>query len=216
MTTQHQEHLGFGTIHDPLIKEKIFQLRYQVYVTEFGFEKKQDHPNGLESDGHDHRALHFGCTTRSGKVVGCLRLVPDLGAGLPMEAAVCVPIPNRETAAEISRLAVAPGFRNGSHGPGGTDVVLGLYRAMYQESKRRGITHLYMITEDWIHGTLTRYGFRFTPIGDPVYYHGWRTPYVGKISKIEAHLAAHHPGTLALLLQGLPKQLHPVPRKKAS
>ena len=35
---------------------------------------------------------------------------------------------------------------------------------------------------------LSRFGFAFEEIGDPVDYHGIRTPYLGEIAKIEEEI----------------------------
>jgi len=78
-------------------------------------------------------------------------------------------------------------------------IVLGLYQIMYHESKRRGITHWYMITEDKLFNTLKKYDILFEKIGDPVEYHGHRTPYLGILSKIEDHLIRNHPDFMRVI-----------------
>jgi N-acyl-L-homoserine lactone synthetase len=65
------------------------------------------------------------------------------------------------------------------------EVVLNLYKAMYQESKKRNITHWYSFMTKGILTLLSRFGFDFEEIGDSVDYHGIRTPYLGEIVKIE-------------------------------
>ena len=68
------------------------------------------------------------------------------------------------------------------------EVLLNLYKAIYHESKKRNITHWYSFMTKGILILLTRFGFVFEEIGDPVDYHGIRTPYLGEIEKIEQEL----------------------------
>lgn len=101
------------------------RLRYEVYCREFGFERDEDCPGGLETDVFDAQALH--CLIRhraSAEVAGCVRLV-HLAGGSPqtrlpvatycaaaLEGADLHPdnLPADEVC-EISRLAVSAGFR---------------------------------------------------------------------------------------------------------
>ena len=66
----------------------------------------------------------------------------------------------------------------------GPDLVLSLYKAIYHESKRRNITHWYAVMTKGLYILLKRFGIDFEPIGQPVDYHGIRTPYLGDIKKI--------------------------------
>lgn len=73
------------------------------------------------------------------------------------------------------------------------EVVINLYKAIYQESKRRKITHWYAVMTKGIVIFLNKFGFIFKEIGDPVDYHGIRTPYLGDIAKIEQEIMQEHP-----------------------
>jgi len=73
------------------------------------------------------------------------------------------------------------------------EVVINLYKAIYQESKRRKITHWYAVMTKGIVILLNKFGFIFKEIGDPVDYHGIRTPYLGDIEKIEQEIMQEHP-----------------------
>lgn len=88
-------------------------------------------------------------------------------------------------------------------------IVLGLYQVMYHESRRRGISHWYMITEKKVFAALSKYGFLFHQIGEPVQYHGERIPYLGIIEEIEKTLIATNPDMLKIMLTGLEKEYHP-------
>ena len=73
------------------------------------------------------------------------------------------------------------------------EVVIGLYKAIYQESKRRGLTHWYAVMTKGIATLLNKLGFDFQAIGDPVDYHGIRTPYLGEIKNTEQEMSSKNP-----------------------
>jgi N-acyl-L-homoserine lactone synthetase len=73
------------------------------------------------------------------------------------------------------------------------EVVINLYKAIYQESKRRKITHWYAVMTKGIVILLNKFGFIFQEIGDPVDYHGIRTPYLGDMEKIDQKIMQEHP-----------------------
>ncbi len=88
-------------------------------------------------------------------------------------------------------------------------IVLGLYRAVYQKCKELDITHMYMITEDKLFHALYKFGFVFSKVGEPVQYHGKRTPYATSWRAIEEHMHQHHSDLLDFLLFKLDKKYHP-------
>ncbi|MCG8566485.1 MAG: PEP-CTERM/exosortase system-associated acyltransferase [Desulfobacterales bacterium] len=232
----------FGLIDDEKIKKDTFRMRYEVYVDEFGFENKEDHPSGLETDDFENDSLHFACLNESNSVVGTLRLVKNSDQGFPIEHATHIDfpgtMPDRDQIGEISRLTVAKDLRrrkeDGIHGvesyltkrEGGIlpddgtipqemqgrknpIIVLGLYQVMYQESKRQDITHWYMITEDKVFHALKKYDFLFNKIGEPVFYHGWRTPYLGVVEEIEKNVFQRNPGMFKAMLSSLEPEYCP-------
>lgn len=110
---------------DAATVERAQRLRYEVYCREFGFEREEDCPGGMERDPYDHQAVH--CLVRyrpTDEVAGCLRLVHlDQAAGLtelPIQrhgAAALLGAPIDPAAlpaserCEISRIAVSAAFR---------------------------------------------------------------------------------------------------------
>jgi len=83
------------------------------------------------------------------------------------------------------------------------EVVINLYKAIYQESKRRKITHWYAVMTKGIVILLNKFGFIFKEIGDPVDYHGIRTPYLGDMEKIDQEIMQEHPELYEELNRGL-------------
>ena len=105
----------FGIVNNDDVLQDTFRMRYEVYVDEFGFEKKEDHPNGLETDDYENEAIHFACLNENDAVVGTIRLVLNSSKGFPIEHAVETSFvgekPERSKIAEISRLTVSPDLR---------------------------------------------------------------------------------------------------------
>ena len=94
----------------------VCQLRYQVYVNEWGFEKAEDHPGGIEQDEYDKHSIHlYACSKHSDDVVGAARLILGSERSLPIESHFSInQLPTgvrREQTAEISRLAISKEFR---------------------------------------------------------------------------------------------------------
>ena len=83
------------------------------------------------------------------------------------------------------------------------ELVTSLYKAVYQESKSRQLTHWYAVMTKGLVVLLNRYGIRFRAIGDPVDYHGIRTPYLGEINKIEQEVSDEKPEAYKELTEGL-------------
>lgn len=83
------------------------------------------------------------------------------------------------------------------------ELVTSLYKAVYHESKRRGLTHWYAVMTKGLVILLSRYGIRFRAISDPVDYHGIRTPYLGEIQTIEQEVLEEKPEIYKEFTKGL-------------
>lgn len=137
------------------------------------------------------------------------------------------------TAAEISRLAISRSYRRrrhdglydlaskedcmtcarteeeAAHHRHKPEIVLGLYKTLYQASKRQGITHWFAAMEKPLLRLLRRYNFDFKAIGPELDYYGPVTPYFAEISEIEAGVHRHCPDMLAEFVRGLEPELVP-------
>ncbi|MFP4080769.1 MAG: PEP-CTERM/exosortase system-associated acyltransferase [Ectothiorhodospira sp.] len=105
--------------------EQVFRIRYDVYCREFGYEKEEDCPGGLERDDYDADASHCLIMHRpTERSAGCIRVVlptPDDAAFLlPLErfCGSSLDHPDRRPdhfprgdIGEVSRLAVHTQFR---------------------------------------------------------------------------------------------------------
>ncbi len=127
-----------------------------------------------------------------------------------------LPAFDRTRIAEISRLAISKSFRrrigdgilysekielitdkNKLHiknrRENEKNFALGLYRCIYKESLKRGLTHWYAVMAKGLHYLLKSRGIIWHPIGPSQDYHGWRRPYVAEISENVKSVASTFP-----------------------
>ncbi|MBI5408100.1 MAG: GNAT family N-acetyltransferase [Nitrospirae bacterium] len=83
------------------------------------------------------------------------------------------------------------------------ELIISLYKAVYQESKRRQLSHWYAIMTKGIVLLLEKFGLEFEAIGDPVDYYGIRTPYLAEITKIEQRMSEMDPELYKEFTDGL-------------
>lgn len=182
----------------PELRKKAYQLRYQVYVVERGFLSGQ---NGIERDEYDDSARHIvAIWKRTGQVVGTVRLVlakdPPGGEDYPIQH-VCDPqilrgLP-RARMGEVSRFALAKSVTQGMRGIGSTACASLLRLALIQGAVRLSAearhTHWLAVMEPTLLRLLGATGIHFTPLGQPVEYHGLRQPAVAELLPMLARLA---------------------------
>lgn len=202
---------------DPLMGEA-HRLRFKVYCDEWGFEKPEAHPGGLERDEFDAHAVHFGAlAAETGELIGTIRIILNSELGFPIEQH-CVfdtdlSFVEKSNIAEISRLAVSKDYRRRAvdrliYNDGSNAeqiarnsevnkerrkhelyIVMGLYTCMYKESLALGLTHWYGLMAKGLHILLRRSNIHFNPIGPEIDYHGRRVPYIGDIRALAQNLS---------------------------
>ena len=208
---------------DPLLLE-VFRLRYKVYVEEWGFERSEDHPGGMERDAYDDHSVHF-VVRRTGEehVIGTVRMIVNSECGFPIEKHCTLErdlsVMNREGFGEISRLAISKEYRRRTTDSvyrdrepltpelfrrmyGGqrrleNDIVLGLYRCICMESLERGNEYLLAVMARGLVTLLRRVGIVFDAIGPEQNYHGLRAPYLGRVETMLEELSRRNPGLYA-------------------
>jgi N-acyl amino acid synthase of PEP-CTERM/exosortase system len=94
------------------------------------------------------------------------------------------------------------------------EIILGLYKAMYQTSKRQGITHWFVAMEKTLHRLLNRFSFEFTPVGPELDYYGPVTPYIAVISEIEETVYRKNPDLFMEFISGLEPEFLPAFARK--
>lgn len=135
--------------------------------------------------------------------------------------------------AEISRLAVSKNYRRrkndgfydlaskednsvpvkaedeAMHRRHKPEIIFGLYKVLYQASKRQGITHWFAAMEKPLLRLLHRYNFDFKPIGPELDYYGPVAPYFAEIAEMEKNVHRRHPEILADFIDGLEPEFVP-------
>src|SRR5215210_5367203 len=187
--------------HPQLLTDS-YRLRYQVYCVEREFLNRDNYPEQLEVDEFDRYAWHFGTIDSTGRLVATARLVPPSILGLPLFRR-CSIFPeevelymSHQGIVEVSRLSMSRTALNAgiSAGPSGSSVrpkavrnsvSYSLYRGLYQESKRAGLTHWAVATEASLQRAVGGYGFPFRAIGPAIDYFGPVTPYLMDLSMFD-------------------------------
>ncbi len=105
-------------------------------------------------------------------------------------------------------LAVEGGINPVAAGP---EIVAGLFKSMYHETRRRGVTHLLVAMERSLHLMLKRMGYSFHAIGPVVDYYGPVIPYIASIRDLERHLYAKRRSVYDYWMDGLEPEFHPAP-----
>lgn len=199
--------------------EDVFRLRYKVYCEERGYEKPEEHPGGLEFDEFDDHAVHFVVLNSRNRIIGTVRVILDSSDGFPIEKHCSIDADlsqvDRHRVGEISRLAVSKDYRRRASDrfiyDGASDdppsdavpvdrdrrrrneIVIGLYKCLYIESKKRGLNFWFTAMSRGLFLLLGRMGVEFKPIGPHINYHGFRAPYLGNIREIERHVLKSNP-----------------------
>jgi N-acyl amino acid synthase of PEP-CTERM/exosortase system len=91
----------------------------------------------------------------------------------------------------------------------GPEIVAGLYKCIYQESKRRGLTHWIMAMERSLYLMCRRMGLLFLAIGPTSDYFGPVAPYAAAVSDIEYALSVRHPAVFSYWMAGLERDYWP-------
>ena len=209
--------ITFKKVSNPFELEEVYKLRYKVYCEEWGFERIEDHPGEREADEFDEYSVHFIAQVGS-QIIGTLRLILHSEKGFPAKKHCIIEkdltFQDDGIAGEISRLAISKEYRKraedralydgiipvvsevpqaGQERRGRQDIVCGLYKELYLESKRRGLVCWYAVMAKGLYILLYRLGMVFRPIGPEVEYHGKRRPYMANIEEIEKEVARKRP-----------------------
>jgi N-acyl amino acid synthase of PEP-CTERM/exosortase system len=217
----------------PALLEASYSLRYQVYCLERGFLPVEDYPDEREVDDFDPHSVHFGVLNLQGEVVATARLVQHSEAGLPLFQH-CSLFPDAppldgdtRNVVEVSRLAVSRKYNRragddfyslqGRIDPNdrrrrreGGEIVMALYKALYQASKRRGFTHWLAATEKSLQRLVARYGFPFVAIGPQTDYYGAVCPYLMDLDEFDRIILSRRISLLDDFLEGLEGEFTPV------
>jgi N-acyl amino acid synthase of PEP-CTERM/exosortase system len=240
-------HLAGGAIDEvPPLLEQSYRLRYQVYCLERRFLPAEHYPSGRELDRFDPHALHVGAVSPSGELVGTARAVRPSKMGLPVFE-YCTPFlhetefyPANPLLVEVGRLAIDRRFlrrqREAVSGVAtvsppdrprllrgrrqrrvGTDVLMTVLAALYQETRRIGTSHWLAAMEESLSSLLIEQGLPFRPFGPPGNYYGSVVPHQMSLQELETMIRSdRYPGLEGFLASAQPPPgIQPVGRADA-
>ncbi|MDX9714045.1 MAG: GNAT family N-acyltransferase [Dissulfurispiraceae bacterium] len=168
----------------------VYRLRYKVYCLERGYEAKEDHPFGIETDEYDIFSLHILAYVDE-KAVGTARLILPNPFGLPVERFCNINIrdfcPDPDKTAEISRLAVSYDAVNNKNSCKKL-VTMGLITEIHTIIRQLKINYVVSAMTKSLERMLSTAGLCFKQAGAPVQYHGIRAPYFADIDEITENL----------------------------
>ena len=202
--------------------QSAYQLRYEVYCVDCGFLRAEDYPEGQERDEYDEQSAHFFAHNLQKELVGYVRLVTLEGGGLFPWQERCtelydgIVLPPSAECAEISRLMVRRDYRRRrgdilsgvATRPAGDaghpdrrsespQILVSLYRQMYQHSLEAGIRYWYAAMERPLVRVLQFMDFGFRQLGEQTEYFGPVAPYVADLRQLEDNLLRSNPALLA-------------------
>lgn len=207
----------FEIVHatSPALRDAGFSVRHRVYCEELGFEPLR--ADAMERDEYDDAAEHILIRSRRTLAfVGCARVVRPMPAehALPVERSgawkASRPLHDASgnpRVAELSRLAVVSDFRrrrgeqtspvNLAEADFGTRlqprfpyIPVGLYLGALSLAARHRIGTLVVLTEERLARHFGRMGVQLDRCGEPVEYHGLRTPFTMSVDAIVQRLRA--------------------------
>jgi acyl-homoserine lactone synthase len=113
----------------PHLWEAVHRLRYQIFVEEMGWDALR-RDDGLELDQFDHEEAVHHLAIRNGELVGYQRMLPTTRPHLLTDVLsdLCVgESPRGANIFELTRYAVAPGYRDGRRGVSsvGSELIAG-------------------------------------------------------------------------------------------
>jgi N-acyl amino acid synthase of PEP-CTERM/exosortase system len=230
-----EEKFSFRKIVSTDQLQEAFRLRFQVYCRECQFLRDPDYPGGYETDEFDPYSVHFGGFDREDRMIGAVRLILPRSPRFPLEEHCpglewdrnLIP---RERCAEVSRLTISKLYRRRAKdglyyepqvedqkfaGKGESftrrmrPMAFGLYRAMYQESKRTGILYWLALMEKGLWKLLSIHGFAFRPIGPEIDFLGPVKPYLAEIRQLDEAIYSKFPQFFEYFMMGLEPELKP-------
>jgi N-acyl amino acid synthase of PEP-CTERM/exosortase system len=216
----------------PHLLEESYRLRYEVYCLERGFLPAADYPDHLERDAFDSHSVHVGVVNNEGTVVATARLIEMRDANLPVFAHCSLFTAEGQVldpawrVAEVSRLSVSRRYNRragdefyGLQGQtprageterrGGGELVLALYRAIYQAAKRHRFTHWIAATERSLQRLFAKYQFPFRAIGPESDYYGMVAPYLLSLRAFDELILSGRVPVLNEFLDGLEPEVRP-------
>lgn len=170
-----------------------YNLRYQVYCLEKGFESAGKFEDQLEKDEYDDKSVHFLIKEqKSGRWLGTARLVMAEPDELPLREFTKIKDSNMRSdddkVAEFSRLSILSNYRQTGKSKFNVgrseepEILLGLIRAARAYClKEADIRNWHFLCRRSIKRILSRVGINMSVIGPPCQHRGTRFPFLMKL-----------------------------------
>lgn len=164
------------------------RLRHFVFCQNKQFEPPDAHPEGLETDEHDHHALHFLLRRRepTAPYFGAVRLLlPNRQKARPIEQLCSLEATSStEHTGEVSRLILTQEATQHGHLP-----LYLLCQAAYQAGLEHGLTQLIFLIRNSLIRLLRRRGLALRHYGPPCSHRGLRYPCGNDLVTLQSGLA---------------------------
>lgn len=235
--------VNFAVVESASALENIFRLRYKVWVEEFSHVPATVFPSGLVQDEFDPMAVH-AAAFKDRSLAAAVRLILHSDRRLPFHRLVNIAFPGRPgQTAEISHLVIDKVFRrrkeDGLYGAEsylkkweggvlpdrgplpevlrlrrGPVVTLGLFRTLYQASKRQGILRWLLMADRKLLALLQRYGMPFRQVADSPEELPGRLPTVLHFDDFENRLFRLDPDLFWEFMDGLETEYRPAAARR--
>jgi N-acyl-L-homoserine lactone synthetase len=156
----------FGLAGLPAEKEAVYRLRYLV-VTEQGWARPEELPNGLEMDAYDEKALHIVAWDGDALAATARLVFPEPGRRLPSEEAFDTTIEPRGRFADMGRIVVAKRYRDTHH-----RMLLALMGYAWLQAQQHGLIDICGTFTPAMIKLSRLMGIVIIPIGPPRLYWG--------------------------------------------
>jgi N-acyl-L-homoserine lactone synthetase len=153
-------------VDSDLDRQDWLRTRQSVYLGS-GLITPDDLTNGVYQDAFDARCHHLLACDQDGEPVGSVRLIVRDGDAAPLHLEGYFAMDVESSSAEISGLTVVPGHR-------ASEVLAGLFRALYELTRGQGITWLYAVVEPPFLKAIHAAGFPFEAVTEQKWiYNTW-------------------------------------------
>ena len=165
-----------------------YNLRYQIFCLDKGFEEADKFRDEMEKDIHDDNAIHF-LVKGNNCWIGSFRLVIDQFGNLPFQKVSALDslqfMQRNLQVAEFSRLGILRPFQNLRNGEppkesseSDSEIMLKMIHAGVDYCRTNSIGHIIILCRRSISRVLNQFGLEARPIGPTVFHHGPRIPFV--------------------------------------
>jgi N-acyl-L-homoserine lactone synthetase len=153
-------------VDSDLDRQDWLRTRQNVYLGS-GLITSDDLRDGLYQDTFDARCHHLLACDQDGEAVGSARLIVRDGDAAPLHLEGHFAMDIEASSAEISGLTVVPGHRT-------SEVMTGLFRAVYELGREQRITWLYAVVEPPFLKAIQQAGYPFEAVTEPKWiYNTW-------------------------------------------